>query len=97
MRLNLRFSLAPSDMAWIVLVVGIIVYELLAKDGELLSEASDRYCRQPGLKGWLVRGFVFATAAHVAHVLPHRFDLFHWDAAWFRPLRSTRAAIRRTT
>jgi hypothetical protein len=97
MRLRILLTLTPSDYAWIVLVIGIVVYELFAKDGELMSEASNRYCSTPGLRGWLARLFIFATAAHIAHVVPNRVDPFHWDAMWFVPLKLIRDRLRPKT
>lgn len=90
----MRATLKPSDKAWMTMVAGIVAYELLAKDGELLSEASHRYCQAPGVKGWLVRAFIAATAGHLMGVVSHKYDLYYWDAKWFIPLRTAREVIR---
>lgn len=57
----------PAKWAWAALLIGVVGYELLAKDGELLSEEVDR---------WLVDHPVVTTtaitltAAHLLNALP---------------------------
>jgi hypothetical protein len=69
-----RIRLAPSDLAWIALGVGVVGYDVLAGPGETMSEGADRYMlRHP----WLVRGVAFALAAHVCNVVPDRLDAVH--------------------
>ena len=63
-----------GDRAWIVLGVGVCVYELAAADDELLSEAADRYMLH---HPWIVRVVAFVLAAHVANALHPRVDPVH--------------------
>lgn len=61
----------PADQAWIALAAGVLVYELAAHDGELLSEAADRYlARHPVL----TIGVVAATALHLLNITPRWCD-----------------------
>lgn len=65
----------PGDRAWIALGVGVGAYEVIAVEGELMSEAADRYMeRHP----WMVRAVAFTLAAHVANCFPDRYDPLHW-------------------
>lgn len=57
----------PSDIAWLTLVVGVMVYEARAPRHELLSHALKRYSRK---YPWLVRFAVLATALHLLEMLP---------------------------
>ncbi len=84
----------PADIAWLVIVVGAIIYELTADD--LLSEAANRYT---AAHPYLTRLFIAAIAGHLAGVLPAPTDVFHpenfihrWIIAhypWARPNRFT--------
>ena len=77
-----------GDKAWIGLGIGVGVYEVLARDGELMSEAADRYMlRHP----WLVRVVAFLLAAHVCNLLPDRCDPLH---LLFLAQRSRRERVR---
>ncbi|MGB0971284.1 MAG: DUF7427 family protein [Mycobacterium sp.] len=63
-----------GDRAWLTLAAGIIVYELSAEDGELLSESADRaMLRHP----WIVRGAAFLLAAHVSNTIKPSCDPIH--------------------
>ncbi|QNJ57161.1 hypothetical protein L3Y21_gp108 [Gordonia phage Rabbitrun] len=53
--------------AWGVLMGAVIVYEVLADEGELLSEGVDRALLS---HKWLTVGAVLVTAAHLLNVLP---------------------------
>lgn len=57
----------PSDLAWLTLVVGVMVYEAQAPRHELLSHALKRYSRK---HPWLVRFAVLSTALHLLEMLP---------------------------
>jgi len=72
----------PSDRAWLALGLGVIAYDLTARDGETLSEAVDRY-----LTVWptLTRVAIFAVALHVANGLQ----------PWADPLGGAFVVIRR--
>lgn len=67
--------LRPADRAWLALAGGVAVYELAASDGELLSEAADRYMLS---HPWITRAVVFSIAVHLCNVIPARFDILHW-------------------
>jgi hypothetical protein len=64
----------PSDKAWIALGIGVGVYEVAAGDGELLSEAADRYMLS---HPWLTRAAVAAIALHLCNAFPEQFDIIH--------------------
>ena len=61
----------PSDCAWLGLAVGVAAYEALARDGELMSEAVDRYLEAHPL---VTRCVVVTVAAHLLNLLPQRLD-----------------------
>ena len=61
----------PSDRAWLFLGGGVIAYEVLALDGELMSEAVDRYLEA---RPWLTRTVIATVALLLINVLPARFD-----------------------
>jgi hypothetical protein len=67
-------TLKPSDVAWLTLGTGVIVYDVLCTEGDTMSEAADRYMlRHP----WLVRAVAFVLAAHVCNLVPNRLDAVH--------------------
>lgn len=65
----------PADKAWVVLGLGILVYNVMAMDDELMSEAADRYLK---FHPWLTRVIVGLVAAHLCNVLPRRLDPLYW-------------------
>ncbi len=77
----------PADRAWLALAGGVIVYELAAAEGELLSEAADRYMLH---HPWLVRGIAFSLAAHVCNLISPKFDPLHWLFTAKQRLRTAR-------
>lgn len=68
--------LRPADRAWVILGVGVMVYELAAalRRWELLSEAVDRYRRHRPI---ITHAGVIYLAAHLLRVWPHRMDPLH--------------------
>ncbi len=64
----------PGDYAWITLAVGVAAYEIgaaLHRDGELLSEACDRYrSRHPAI----INTAVIYLAGHLTRIWPRRID-----------------------
>lgn len=66
-----------GDYAWIGIAIGVAAYELSAalhRDGELLSEACDRYrLRHPVA----VNVAVVYLAGHLTRRWPQRFDPLH--------------------
>lgn len=68
-----------SERAWLTLAVGVIGYELLAKDGELMSHQVDR---------WLVShprvttAAISLTALHLLNRLPEWCDPWSIGFKW---------------
>lgn len=58
---------------WIALASFITALEVIAPDGELLSEGVDRGLEQHPL---LVRAAIIVTAAHLLNLLPEKVDPF---------------------
>lgn len=65
----------PADKAWLTLAAGVAAYEVAAGDGELLSEAADRYMLT---HPWLTRAVAFSIALHLCNAIPSTFDPLHW-------------------
>ena len=63
-----------GDRGWLIVAAVVVAIEVTADDGELLSEACDRYLAD---HPWLTRGIVAAFALHLANVLPDRYDPLH--------------------
>lgn len=64
----------PADKAWVALTVGVLAWEALAPDGELLSEAVDRYRRR---RPFLTRLIIVYLSAHLSRIVPRRLDPLH--------------------
>jgi len=70
----------PSDRAWLFLSGGVVAYEVLALDGELMSEAVDRYLEA---RPWLTRAVIVTVALHLLNVLPQSLDpLARFASLW---------------
>ena len=65
-----------AGQAWAVLVGGIVVYEVLASDGQLLSEGVTAARARHWTVNVAVCGVVLTTAAHLLDGLPDRVDPF---------------------
>ena len=63
-----------GDTAWIALAVGIFTYEMTAPQGELLSEACDRYRRRHPI---ITNAVICYLALHLMRGLPARVDPLH--------------------
>lgn len=63
-----------GEMAWVAMTLGIVAYELCAPDGQLLSEAVDRFLVSHPI---LTRVVVISVAAHLLNVLPNEVDPIH--------------------
>jgi len=70
----------PADAAWIVLVAGVVVWDVACPREEMLSEGVDRYLER---RPWLTRMVVAVTAAHILNLLPKRVDPFYRVATAF--------------
>lgn len=66
--------LRPSDKAWLALAAGVAAWELYAPEGELLSEAADRWMLT---HPWITRVCVATIAAHLCNAIPNRYDPLH--------------------
>lgn len=56
-----------SEKAWLGLAAGVTAYEILAPEGELLSEQVDRWLDSPRTR-FLAIGAVAVTAAHLLNL-----------------------------
>lgn len=63
-----------GDAAWLSLAVGVAAYEMAAPEGELLSEAVDRYRRRHPI---LTEALICYLALHLLRRLPDRIDPLH--------------------
>jgi hypothetical protein len=76
-------SLAPGELAWATLGLGVIAYNSLTSEGQMLSEQADRWVdRHPVL----TRTIVGVVAAHVANAAPAKYDPIHWAFVGVRKL-----------
>lgn len=63
-----------GDYAWLGIAIGVAAYEIgaaLHRDGELLSEACDRYRRKHPA---ITYGTITYLAGHLTRVWPRRLD-----------------------
>jgi len=63
-----------GSIAWTALAAGVIGYNVSAREGEMLSQAADRWIESHPI---LVRLLIAVVAAHVANVAPQRLDPIH--------------------
>jgi hypothetical protein len=63
-----------GDAAWVSLACGILAYEIAAPNGELLSEAVDRYRRR---HPFITNGLILYVALHLMRGIPARIDPLH--------------------
>lgn len=63
-----------SDRAWITLGVGVLAWDMVCADGEMLSEASARYAKAHPVIAYAVIGSV---AAHLTSAIPKQLDPIH--------------------
>lgn len=66
--------MSHHDWAWITLAVGVVVYEILAPPGQLMSEGMDKYRRH---HPWVTVLAVVYVATHLLRVWPARIDPLH--------------------
>lgn len=60
-----------GERAWLAIAAGVVVYEALCPEGQLLSDACDRARARHPL---LVHAAMAVTVAHLLRLLPARFD-----------------------
>jgi hypothetical protein len=68
-----------AERAWVALGVGVAAYEVLARDGELLSHQVDRWLETHPV---VTTAVVTFTAAHLLNILPPKADPWVWMFAW---------------
>lgn len=61
----------PGDRAWLALAAGVIAYEAWAPNGELLSQACDRYRQRHPVLSHLI---ILYIPLHLARLWPERID-----------------------
>lgn len=66
--------MTPASKAWTALGIGIVIYELAAPPGQLLSEGVDRGIEK---HPHLTRLGITLVALHLINGLPPRFDPLH--------------------
>lgn len=74
-----------SDKAWMTLGAGILAYEFWAPDGELLSEAVDRYLITHPVATKVI---VMTLVLHILNVVQPDYDPIHHLATALRKGRS---------
>lgn len=67
----------PSNLAWAILGASVVTYDILAPEGETMSEAVDRALERP-VGRILAVGAVALTSAHLLNVFD-RFGVQHLD------------------
>ena len=78
-----------ADRAWVGLAGYVLAYNLLAPDGEMLSEGADRYQER---RPWLTRAAITLVAVHLSNGVPAAVDPVHWA---FVAARGARRAVSR--
>lgn len=73
-----------GDRGWLIVAAIVVAVEVTAEEGELLSDAADRY------NPWATRIVAGLVAAHVANVIPARYDPIHRAFLALRRLSSRR-------
>jgi hypothetical protein len=61
-----------ARQAWALLATGVLGYEVVCKDGQLLSECVDEWLVS---KPILTRAAIAALALHLGNALPQRYDV----------------------
>lgn len=76
----------PADKAWVTLGVGVLAYEIAADEGELFSDAADRWMLS---HPWITRAVVASVAMHLCNAIPDSCDPLHWLFGVKRMLRAS--------
>ena len=61
-----------ARQAWALLATGVIGYEILCKDGQLLSECVDEWLMSRPI---VTRTAIAVLALHLGNAVPERYDL----------------------
>lgn len=75
-------EIRPSTKAWIGIGAGVAAYDILSPKGETLSEGVDRALERGKFSRYATLGAIAITAAHLANVLPEKYDPFHQVLKW---------------
>jgi hypothetical protein len=67
--------LGAGELAWATLGLGVITYNTLTAEGQMLSQQADRWIDRHPI---LTRAIVGIVAAHVANAAPPQVDPIHW-------------------
>lgn len=65
----------PSEKAWLAIAGFVVGYNLLARDGEMLSEKADDWDAN---RPWLSKTIITLVAVHLANAVPPALDPIHW-------------------
>jgi len=68
-----------SERAWLTLGMGVVIYEIAAGDGELLSHQVDRWLESHPV---ITSTVITITAAHLLNIIPERLDPWAWMFHW---------------
>ena len=61
-----------ARQAWALIAAGVLGYEVVCKDGQLLSECEDEWLIS---KPILTRAAIAALALHLGNAVPQRYDV----------------------
>lgn len=75
-------ELSPSTKAWIGIGASVAAYDILCPKGETLSEGVDRALERGKFTRVAALGGIAIVAAHLANVLPEKYDPFHYALGW---------------
>jgi len=74
MALPVHSRLHRSAWAWLAIAASAVTYNLTARNDEMLSEEADRWVAAHPVAARLA---ITALAAHIANLIPTRFDPIH--------------------
>jgi hypothetical protein len=72
-----------AKQAWALMAAGVLSYEVLCKDGQLLSEGVDEWLVSRPI---LTRATIAALALHLGNAVPERYDVV---SLGFKAMRRT--------
>jgi hypothetical protein len=73
-----------ARQAWAVLAAGVLGYEVVCKDGQLLSECVDEWL---AVRPILTRAAIAAMALHLGNAVPQRYDVVSFGFQAIRKVR----------
>ena len=72
--------------AWLAIGAGVLAYEAMCDDGEMLSEVVDDWLEHP-VGRYVATAAIGATALHLVNMLPNNVDPIH-QIGKLKPKRS---------